>query len=139
MVSNTQAAAVLACQALVVRIAHVIDDGDCAELAGLVTSSFRFSFAGREVNGAEAFAAFMSERAAGRTSRHLTAVVLPLEVAADRVETVANFAAYLSTRIPPGTTDVPASLVGCYRDTFTLTPDGWRMSARRVTLTFGAF
>jgi hypothetical protein len=129
---------------IVARLGHLADDGDIDEYLSLMTEDAEWSTSGRPARRghADLRARVLEDRASGiqgpgTASRHVN-TALWVEVDGDRARAESYFL-YI-TNANGGTAGSTAQdlttpvvqMTGRYHDEFVKTPDGWKLTSRRI-------
>ena len=127
------------CERLIVAYSHYIDFGDAARVAELFTDDGVWQSPEARLAGRTAIERAFTQRQAntGRRSRHVCTNIAIDVVAPERATGVCYFTLYRADAVEGKTAPVEGpEIVGEYRDTYVLTPDGWRISERIASTGF---
>lgn len=118
---------------VIARLAHLADYGDLDDYMTLFTEDATWDLGGAVVEGAEAIRADRVSRreqgtqGPGTNTRHMNTTSW-VEVDGSDVATAHSYFVF----VREASTSPVVALTGRYHDTFRRTPDGWKMSHRRI-------
>ncbi|HVW48556.1 MAG TPA: nuclear transport factor 2 family protein [Solirubrobacterales bacterium] len=131
-----------ACERLIYEYARRVDFGEAAAIADLFAEDGRWEGTDLVLEGREKIRAWFTRRGelARRVSRHVCTNVAVEPISATEASSLAYMINYRHDRAEgddslPVPADTP-KWVGELHDTFRLTEEGWRFTARRVTVGF---
>jgi ketosteroid isomerase-like protein len=127
------------CERLIVAYSHYIDFGDAARVAELFTDDGVWQSPEARLDGRAAIHTAFTRRQAnpGRRSRHVCTNVAVDVVSSDEARGVCYFTLWRADGVERTVARVDGpEMVGEYRDTFVLTPNGWRIRERRASVGF---
>ena len=130
----------LACQRLVAAFAYHVDHRGADGAANVFAQDATFERRGEVLKGREAIRASIDKRPAQVRTRHLCSPPHVEVIDAHNARAVTPFTLYRSEHPEDAPNPVPVvsvpELVGEYEDSCQLTPEGWRIQARRAIAIF---
>ena len=122
-----------ACAELVSAFAFLVDHQRYRELSELFTNDCVFSRPGVSLNGRQELLSFMQSRSATAVSRHFCSTPFMERVSTDEAAAVTYLSFYEGEPAETGVARVNGiTAFAEYHDEFRRTPDGWRISHRKV-------
>jgi uncharacterized protein (TIGR02246 family) len=129
-----------ACEALITRYTHLVDEGRASGVADLFTVDGVWASPEATLEGRDAIrAAFLRRERSGRRSRHVcTNVVIDVEDDGAAATGLCYVTLYRTDAEGTPARGTTPDLVGVYRDRFVRTDadGGWRIASRRTEVTF---
>lgn len=130
----------LACQRLIAAFAYHVDHRGADGAANVFAQDGTFERRGDVLQGREAIRASIQKRPAHVLTRHLCSPPHVEVIDAHNARAVTPFTLYRGEQQADAPNPIPVvpvpELVGEYEDSFQLTPEGWRIKARRAIVIF---
>lgn len=125
--------ALAACQRLVSAFAHHVDHREAEKVVQLFTADGTFERRGEVLRGQQEIRAAQGKRPAGVVVRHVCAPSHLEVIDAGRVRGVTYFQIFRATGSADQVLPLPQpEVLGQFEDEFVMTPEGWRIQARRA-------